>query len=145
MKTLKTTFKPLIFSLLIGLAFMNCSSDDDAPNVVATQDLIIGKWFFESTTEDFPKNPCEETSFLEFFDDATGNSVLYTETSNGDCIALLAGNLSYEFISESTIKFTNNDADDSTFTSDLISVSNTKLVLKNFAFITGNIEFKKAP
>lgn len=146
MKTLKTTFKPFFLLMLIGFAFMSCNKDDDdTPQEITTQERLIGKWLFETTAEDFPRNPCEKTSFLQFLNATSANSVLYTENTDQECVALLSGSLSYEFISESTIKFTNNDADVNTFTSEVISVSDTKLVLKNFAFIEGNIEFKRVP
>lgn len=146
MKTLK--FKTLLILLMCGFVFMSCSSDDDAPQEQEeiTQDRLIGNWLFESAEErEEPLTACEKTSILEFYDAATGGSVLYTDTSDGACIPLLGGNFSYEFISESTIKFTNADADASTYNSELISVSDTELVLKDFAFIPGKIVFKKAP
>lgn len=145
MKTLKPKFNSFFFLLLISFGFMSCSSDDNSPNDVVTQDLIIDKWFFESAEEREPLTACEKTGFLEFYDDGTAGALLFVNNSAGACIPLLDTQYKFELVSENTIKFTviNDGVEGSVFNSEIVSVSGNKLVLKDFAFMTGKVQFKK--
>jgi len=146
MKTSK--IKPVIFLLLLGFAFISCSSDEDndIPQDDVTQDLIIGKWLF-SVSENDTATECEKTSYLEFFDDGTAIAILYKD-AEGDCIPFIGNEYNFDLVSENSLKFIVLDSEgeeeiDNFFHTEIISVSATKMVLKDFAFIDGPTTFIK--
>lgn len=148
MKTIPGNFKLLLLTLLISFAFTSCSSDDDTPQEDPKQDLIIGTWIFDSTETEFPATECEKNSYLEFNNNGTAFGTLLMDSPDGACIPLMATKYNYKLVSEKTIKFTvlddqGNEEKDNFFNSEIVSVSATKLVLKDFAFMIGNVEFKK--
>lgn len=143
MKTSK--IKPIIVFLLLGFAFISCSSDDDAPKDEQKKDVLTGKWFFESAEGREPLTACEKTAYLEFNDDKTAYVLLVADNPEGACVPLLDTKYKFELLSDSIIKFTvvNAEGEGSVFNSEIISLSETKLVLKDFAFMTGKVQFKK--
>ncbi|MEO8773717.1 MAG: lipocalin family protein [Gelidibacter sp.] len=102
-----------------------------------SSDFLIGKWFFDSTEGRDALNPCEKTSYIEFFDDGTSISILYDENQDGECVAIVGGEFTIELLSESSIKFTDID-DGDFFITEIISFSETELVLLDFAFVNMN-------
>lgn len=68
MKTLR-----ILSILLFMTLFIACSSDDDAvPVEPTTQELLIGKWFIESSTSGgmtTPADACEQQTFVNFVTD----------------------------------------------------------------------------
>lgn len=143
MKTSKIT--SIIFILFIGFAFISCSSDDDAPKDDPKQDLLVGKWFFESSENGEPLTDCQKTSYLEFYSNGTAYALLSVDNSAGVCTPLMDTKYKYELVSDKKIKFTviNDDSEGSVFNTEIVSVSTTKLVLNDFAFMPGKVNFKK--
>lgn len=124
---------------------MSCSSDDDTPKDDPKRELIIGKWFFESTENGNPLTECEKTSYLEFYNNGTAYVLLSVDNSEGACTPLLDTKYKYELIADNKIEFTviNDEGEGTVFNSEIISVNTNKLVLKDFAFMTGKVNFKK--
>lgn len=147
MKHLKTTFSSLFILLLIGFSLMSCSSDDDATKLEPKQKLPVGKWYFVSTEQGEDLTECQQTSFLEIKENGEASTIMYMDSPDGSCIPQLGSDFTVKLISDKTIKFTLVDEDGeeegSSFNSEIISVSETQMVLKDFAFIQGKANFKK--
>lgn len=148
MNILKTTSKSLFFLLLTGFIFMSCSSDDDGAKDEPKHDLLLGTWIFERTEQGEPLTDCQKTSYLKFKNTEKADVLLYIESPDGGCIPQLGSALNYKLVSEKTIKFTvlddqGNEEKDNFFTSEIVSVNDSKMVLKDFAFIPGKVYFNK--
>lgn len=97
-------------------------------------EALLGQWYFETIEERDPLSDCEKLSYIEFSSTENAIGVLYDESPDGGCNPLLATEYTYELISESTIEFTNANDDDDTFTTEIVSISDSELVLLGFAF-----------
>ena len=98
-----------------------------------SSEALIGQWYFESIEEREPLSDCEKTSYLEFSSVGTAFTILYADSPDGGCNPLIVSEFTYELISETTIEFTN-VSDNDTFTTEIVSVSDTELVISGIGF-----------
>lgn len=127
------------------IAFSSCSSDDDKGSDALDPSQLIGKWYWESTVgQEGEPSDCERTSYSEFFNNGETYTILNTDNDTGECVPLLDGRHEYELVSKDKIHFKliDGDADDE-FDATIVSISATKLVLKDFVFPGSVITFKK--
>lgn len=108
--------------------------------------FMVGKWFFDIQNDEITE--CEKNSYLEFYDDGTAFATMFKD-ANGDCIPILATKYNIKFISEKMIKFIilddkGKEEKDNFFNSEILSITETKMVLKDFAFFPEPVPFKKA-
>lgn len=136
--------------ILLMMCVAACSSDDDNSYNEEnnnTEELIIGKWLFDNTEQEFPSNNCEGKSFLVFDNEGSAGAVIYNAAGE-ECTPLIVTSYHYEFISDDTIKFillNDNGEEDpnDTFNSKVLSISESELVLKDVAFMQGEVSFVK--
>ena len=128
------------------IAFTGCSSDDDNGTKALDPSQLVGKWYFASIEpqEEVPTE-CQLTSYLEFFNNGKTYTVLKADSSTDGCITLIDGQHEYELISKDKIHFKliGGNAEDE-FDATIVSISATKMVLKDFVFPDTVITFKKA-
>ncbi|MBF8148590.1 lipocalin family protein [Winogradskyella sp. F6397] len=98
-----------------------------------SSEALIGQWYFESIEEREPLSDCEKTSYLEFSSVGTAFTILYADSPDGGCNPLIVSEFTYELISETTIEFTN-VSDNETSTTEIVSVSDTELVISGIGF-----------
>lgn len=143
MKTTIFTFKPFVLLVVMCVALSSCSSDDDNPiDTLGNKELLLGKWFVSDSSGEDELTDCEKTSFILYRDNGTASAVINNEFTDGECIAWITGELSYELTTNTTIKFTNLDDGDS-FTSTIMSLTATEMKLKDFLIEDGIITFTK--
>lgn len=133
----------ILIAFLIALT--SCSSDDDNSNEALDPSQLIGKWYFTSIEpqEEVPTE-CQLTSYLEFFNNGKTYTVIKADNTTDGCVTLIDGQHEYELISKDKIHFKliGGDADDE-FDATIQSISDTKMVLKDFVFPGTVITFKK--
>lgn len=150
MKTSKFMFKTILVLTLGLFLFTSCSSDDDNGSDAANNDvenLLIGKWYLSPPNSDPDASECEQTSYVQFYENETAFGILYT-LANGDCIPLMNTNYNYELINENTIHFVvldnqGEEEPDNFFNAEIISINETEMVLDNFAFFPEPMIFIK--
>lgn len=142
MKTSKFIFKTILVATLGLFLFTSCSSDDDNGSVADNNDvenLLIGKWYFDFDESDPEISECEQSSYLQFYENDTAYGMLFT-LANGDCIPLMSTDYNYELLDENTIQFVllddQGEEEDDFFNAEILSISENEMVLKDFAFFT---------
>ncbi len=62
----------LVGALFMALSLVACSGDDnsDSPQQMTNEELIIGKWYFESKTPG-SYSDCEKMGYIDFRNDGT--------------------------------------------------------------------------
>lgn len=135
-------FKTILILLSVSVLLVSCSNDDDGPKESAgTQELLLGKWLVTESSAQAELSDCEKTSFINYLNNGTAQSILYIDNADGECYPMLGGELNYELVSETKIKFTPEEGD--SFICDIISISPTNMKLKGFLDADGILSFKK--
>lgn len=143
MKTTSIKLNALLILLFVGFSFVSCSSDDDAAKeTIGTQELLLGKWLVTESSAQAQLSDCEKTSFISYQDNGTAQSILFTDTTEGECYPMIAGQLNYELVSDTKIKFSDQE-DGESFICEILSISPTAMKLKGFLDMDGILTFKK--
>ncbi|MBN8783728.1 MAG: lipocalin family protein [Terrimonas ferruginea] len=89
MKAVSVLFAGLLMTMLIS-----CSKDDD-PSTPGVTELVLGKWYVESTTTGL--TPCQKRTSLTFETSGTAALVNF-DNSGSSCVQHAPATLGYEVI-----------------------------------------------
>lgn len=121
--------KTILLLLLTSFVMGSCSKKDDVEPEKSSVKLI-GKWLFSEHDGKEKPTACEKTSYITFLKGGKASVVFYYDASNGDCKLLMGSELTYERISDDSIKFTDLNGESSI--SKISVLSENKLVLNGF-------------
>lgn len=142
MKKSALKIQTILILLVASFSLGSCSSDDDTVKDIATKDLLLGKWLITKSSGQPVLSDCEKTSYITYRSDGIAESILFTETTDKECVPFLGGTLDYELLSDKEIKFTDHIEGDS-FICEILSISATTMTLKGFLDEDVIFDFKK--
>jgi len=119
MKNIQTTIKALLFSLILTIGFISCSSDDDNSDTnqepPTNKELLIGKWFWNSVEDPQYPEPivypeCYRTSFYQF-STTTLKQVMYDLNADDNCEMTHDIQSPYQLIDDNIIQIIDSNGD----------------------------------